>query len=192
MCWQTQSFKEDESKILSPKCIWQYSSTTTQNSLPHKEREEQTKERLGYWGSWQKCSLSHLQPLTSSGPSWPRTPLYLTLVMSHLKSVFSFWPLTAGSAIRENFVTQGIVKHWARLPKAVVESPALGGFRRCVTVPLGTEVGGALAVLREWLSSMISKLSSNLNNSVILNGIFWHLFAFTIIKISSFTLSVEK
>jgi len=38
--------------------------------------------------------------------------------------------------IRKNFFTEGVVKHWNKLPKAVVEAPSLEGFKRCVDVLL--------------------------------------------------------
>jgi len=39
--------------------------------------------------------------------------------------------------IRKNFFTERVVRHWTRLPReAVVESPSLEGFRKCVNVAL--------------------------------------------------------
>jgi len=38
--------------------------------------------------------------------------------------------------IRKNFFTERAVRHWTRLPRAVVESPSLEGFKRRVDVAL--------------------------------------------------------
>ena len=42
--------------------------------------------------------------------------------------------------IRKHFFTKGVVNHWNRLPRAVVESPPLEGFKRPVDVVLGDMV----------------------------------------------------
>jgi len=39
--------------------------------------------------------------------------------------------------IRKNFVTARAVRHWTRLPRAVVESPSLEVFKNRVDVALG-------------------------------------------------------
>jgi len=42
--------------------------------------------------------------------------------------------------IKENFFTERVVKHWTRLPRAVVESPFLEGFKNHVDVAIGDMV----------------------------------------------------
>jgi len=38
--------------------------------------------------------------------------------------------------IRKNFFPERAVRHWTRMPRAVVESPSLEGFKKCVDVAL--------------------------------------------------------
>jgi len=42
--------------------------------------------------------------------------------------------------IRKNFFTKRVIKHWNRLPREVVESPALEVFKRRVEVALGDKI----------------------------------------------------
>ena len=38
--------------------------------------------------------------------------------------------------IRKNFFTERVVRHWTRLPRGVVKSPSLEGFKNHVDVAL--------------------------------------------------------
>jgi len=42
--------------------------------------------------------------------------------------------------IRKNFFTRRVVKHWNRLPRGVVDAPALEIFKRCIAAELGDMV----------------------------------------------------
>jgi len=42
--------------------------------------------------------------------------------------------------IRKKFITERVVRHWTRLPRAVGESPSLEGFKNRVDVALGDMV----------------------------------------------------
>lgn len=68
--------------------------------------------------------------------------------------------------IVEIFSMEGVVRHWNRLPWAVMESPAPEGFKSLMDVAAGDMV--ALAVLGEQLDSMVSEGFSNVNDSMIL------------------------
>jgi len=38
--------------------------------------------------------------------------------------------------LRKNFFTEKVVRHWNRLPRAVVDSPSLEGFKKHVDIAL--------------------------------------------------------
>jgi len=42
--------------------------------------------------------------------------------------------------MRKNYFPERVVGHWTRLPRAVVESPSLEGFKKRVDVSLGDMV----------------------------------------------------
>jgi len=65
--------------------------------------------------------------------------------------------------IRKHFFTERVVRHWTRLPRAVVESPSLEGFKNRVDVALQ-----GMGVLAWRLDLMISEVFSNFNDSAIL------------------------
>ena len=44
--------------------------------------------------------------------------------------------------IRKNFFSERVVMHWSRLSRAVVESPSVEVFKKCVNVPLRDVVSG--------------------------------------------------
>lgn len=60
------------------------------------------------------------------------------------------------------------VQPWHQLPGAVVESPSLEGFNKCLWSTWGHDLGLALAMLGEQLELTIFKAFSNLKDSMIL------------------------
>lgn len=66
--------------------------------------------------------------------------------------------------VRKNFYTEKVVRHWDRLLRAVMESPSLKAFKRCVLVTrLRGEHGGAGLKLE--FSNL--RVFFSLNNSLI-------------------------
>lgn len=66
------------------------------------------------------------------------------------------------------FFMDRVVKPWQRLHKAVVKSPSLVEFKSHVDVASGTCLVVVLAVLMEWLDSVILGDFSILSDSVII------------------------
>lgn len=61
----------------------------------------------------------------------------MTVCLQLLQMLQSMEAWNFGLDIRKKFTSEGVVKHWNRLPKEMVELPPLEIFKKCVGVALG-------------------------------------------------------
>jgi len=84
-----------------------------------------------------------------------------------LKRPFNFCISLDLSKLKPPFFAERVVTNWNRLPREVAESPSLEVFQRHVDVALGSWFSGGLGSVMFTLDSMILKVFSNLNDSMI-------------------------
>ena len=110
--------------------------------LENKSPEEQLRE-LGLLRLEKRRLRGDLLALCSSLPGGGREGVWALLPRTQRQDERQ-WPQAASGGFRleigENFFAERVVRGWPRLPRAVGESPSLGGFKNRVAVALGDMV----------------------------------------------------